>query len=70
MIDGAMSASRDFLMSALSSFIVSDILINAEFRTCGGLVAILSYSNNFGLYQNDEKLIPHQIINILLCERF
>ena len=45
----------------------SDHLVMAWFKTYGLPVSISNCSNNYGPFQNDEKLIPNTIKNGLLC---
>jgi len=45
----------------------SDHLVMAWFKTYGFPVSISNCSNNYGPFQNDEKLIPNTIKNALLC---
>lgn len=43
----------------------ADHLVRAWYRTYGLPVVLSNCSNNYGLYQHQEKLIPHTIMNAL-----
>ena len=47
----------------------SDHLVNAWHKTYGIPVITTNCSNNFGLYQHPEKLIPHMIISALMGKK-
>ena len=47
----------------------ADLLVKAWVRSFGVQATISNCSNNYGPYQNPEKFIPRQIINILKQEK-
>lgn len=47
----------------------ADLLALSYFKTHGLPVTISRCSNNFGFYQNEEKMIPHSIHSILRGEK-
>ena len=61
------SEDSNFLPSSpySASKAASDLLVKAWFRTYGLPIIITHSGNNFGPFQNREKLIPKTIINIL-----